>query len=108
MGPDIRSSIIDIVKDFLQHEQEAIVFNRAVAVFVAVEILCAVTGAVRAGEVVEVESPCFQFLIAGLGRSCGVHAHEDPPVPSQDAVDVADITGVGAVQSIVEGDAAGV
>ena len=74
--------------------------------FIAVEVLRSFTCLVGAGEMVEIESPGFEVVAADFVFSCGIHAYQDPPVLSQDVVDIPDITGVVAVQTVVESNAA--
>lgn len=51
------SCIVCFVKDFLQDQQEEIMFDGPIAVFIAVEVLRPIARLIGTGEVVEVESP---------------------------------------------------
>ena len=74
--------------------------------FVAIEVLRAFAGFVGTREVVEVESAGLEFAVADLVLSGRIHTDQDPPVLSQDVVDVPDVACVVTVQTVIKGYAA--
>ena len=73
---------------------------------VAIVVLRPFPRLVRTRKMGEVKSAGLQLVIADFVLPGRIHAHQDPPVLSQDVVNVPDITCVVAVQPIVKGDAA--
>jgi hypothetical protein len=75
---------------------------------ITVKVLRPFTRGVGAGEVTEIESTPFKLVVADFVLTGGIHAHEYSSVLSQNVVDIPDIGGVVAVQSIIERNAASI